>query len=134
MDVGCEPAAKRQTELDFVLAMRGRTPAQCCGPLVTLPLIGYRLELLEASFHSPRALAVLWDGLVESATDDRLMFRLCVAHWLDLSYLAGFHGHRCSRRDWMGEAATLLKQVCRGAGWDAKEIANMMVWQRVRLT
>ncbi len=122
------------TELDFIHAMRGRRPGDCCGPVVRLPLAAYRVELLEDSFQSRKANEVLWDGLRPSTTDDRLLFDLCVAHWMDLSYLSGMQGRRLHRRDWIGEATTLLNQICRGARWDVREVANMMKWQRVLLT
>jgi hypothetical protein len=122
------------TELDFVLALRHRRAGTCCGPLVRLPMSAGRIQRLEHSFQSRRAVDTLWDGLAPSGTRNRLLFDLCVAHWMDLSYLTGIQGRRLKRRDWVGEGSTLLDQACRGARWDAREMANMMKWQRVLLT
>ncbi len=130
----CVGAPEPLTELDYILSLRDRQPAGCCGPLITLPVIGYRVELLETSFQSPAASALLWDGMLPNHDGDPLQFRLCAAHWMDLCYLCGMQGRRTNRRDWIGEATVLIKQVSTGAGWDAREIANMMMWQRVLLT
>jgi len=122
-----------QTELEFVHALRTRAAGRCCGPAVILPLVAYRIEVLESAFTS-RAHELLWDGLVPVEDDDRLLFRLCAAHWMDLSYLVAMRGRDQHRGDWLGESVTLLKQICQGAGWDLKEVGNMMQWQRVALT
>jgi hypothetical protein len=86
---------------------------------------------LEQAINSQRATDVLWDGLA-LASSDRVTFALCGAHWMDLSYLAGLHGRLQGRRDWSAEGSALLKDICTSAGWDVKEIANMIVWRNLQ--
>ncbi len=122
------------TEWQYVHQLHGRQGGSCCGPLVTLPLVDGRLDRLEEGLQSEMASRLLWSGLVDALEVNPRMFRLCAVHWMELCYLISNHAHTSRRRDWWGEASLLLRQICAGAGWDPKEIANMMMWQRVRLT
>ena len=132
--MGCTGAEARQGELDFIHSLRDReSPQQCRGPLVVLPINLERLELLEESLRSTFAISLLWAGVEETPGDEPLQFRLCAAHWMDLCYLGARHARSAYRRDWLGEAIILFKQISGGAGWDHREI-NIMQWQRVRLT
>ncbi len=136
---GCTPSMAAATEYEFVTSLAGRAPGQCHGPAVTLFLSGYRLELLEEALHSRQALDRLWDGfepyeIAWDGRDDKLAFRLCAAHWFDLSRRAGQVALISARRDLFGVAGVLLHEVLTGAGWDPKEVANMVTWQRVQLT
>jgi hypothetical protein len=118
------------TEFDFIKSTRDRSPEECRGPLVALSLTGHRLDTLEQSFHSQRAHELLWNAYDPDPLTDRVTFKLCAAHWMDLSYLAGMRARLIGRREWMSEASALLKEVCQGARFDPKEIANMIAWQR----
>ncbi len=133
--MGCQPPMTRATEYEFIASMRHRAPGQCRGPALSLPLSAYRLELLEeAAVGAPALVERLWDGFQPWAECRQLSFTMCAGHWFDLSYTAGVNARRTGRRDWFDAAGALLSQAMDIAGWDPKEIANMVNWQRVSLT
>ncbi len=129
--MGCV-GTEKVTEFEFINSVRGRSSGECRGPLLALSFTGLTLETLEESFVSYPAYALLWSGFTPS--DGLITFSLCAAHWMDLSYLAGINGRRHDRADWFNVASLLLRQLLDAAGWDAKEISNMVTWQRVQLT
>lgn len=121
------------TEYEFVKSMDDRQSGQCRGSLAVLAFNPDRLDLLIESLCSTRAVEVLWDGATMSYSD-RVTFTLCVAHWMDLSFLAGLRAHQFGRDDWFGEANDLLKDLCATQGWDIKELSNMVRWRKVQFT
>ncbi len=125
-----------QTEFEFIRSLRDRGRegfGECRGPLLTLTLSGHGLQTLEDSLMSCGAHETLWSGFQRSAAAD-MAFTLCAAHWMDISHVAGNHARQYQRTDWFAEASSLLKRTLHTAGWDPKEIANMVAWQRVQLT
>jgi hypothetical protein len=131
--VSCTGSVCR-TELDFITALRRRGSGACCGPLLTLALVTRRLETMETALaHSERAGEVLWAGFVRG-DDPPFRFALCAGHWLDIGFTIQIRAIRLQQLIWRNESINLLRQVCQEAGWDPKEISNMMTWQRVLLT
>jgi hypothetical protein len=130
--VGCTGTTAKTTEWAYVASLRRREPDQCWGPQLRLTIPTAVVATLEHSFQDVAAFERLWGGLQPDHTE--LAFALCTGHWLDLSYLCGIHGRRYRRVQWTRAATDLLDEICHQAGWDAKEIANQMVWQRVLLT
>lgn len=128
-------ATTHVSEFDFVVALhdRGRDLTACCGPMLTLELSLWRVFTLEQIFESEAASELLWDGhlLDEPYGTD---FSLCGGHWLDLAALVWLRSRQSQRKDWYAEADQLLRDVCRTARWDPKEIVNMFKWQSTRLT
>lgn len=122
------------TELDFIASMANRGADQCRGPIVDLSFSAVRLDTLETAFDSDQASGLLWGGLVHRTDGAWLTFGLCAIHWMDLASLVGVRARQYVRGDWMAEASILLNQVCEQAGWDPKEISNLLTWQRVQLT
>lgn len=122
-------------ELSFVRAVSARSPQvdQCAGPSLRISFWPYRVFILEHILASKEASDILWDGFRE---DDQhgVHFELCAGHWMDLATVCGLRARQYRRADWADQAQILLGQVCTVAGWDAKEIANMFAWQRLRLT
>ncbi len=131
--MGCTDASAL-TELEFVHELRGLALDACAGPLVTLPLVAYRLEIVEASLTHEWQHHKLWDAFLVRTDDDRMLFQLCVAHWMALAYIVRYAAVRVNDAHRFNESVTLERQVCQAVGWDVKEIHNMIAWQRVRLT
>lgn len=126
--------AGRQTELEFVHSLRGRQVGECRGPLVEIELPARLAERLEDSFcGNVAALDILTESL-HVACGTSATFRLCVAHWLDLAHVSVLHGQEHRNRQWVEVADNLFQRACRTAGWDPKELSNMLVWQRAKLT
>lgn len=128
------------TEFDFVVSMDDRQPGECRGPMVTLGLTGMRLYRLQAGLRDEAAAGLLFSGLDNAVRECgneslvRLTFSLCAAHWFYLSFVLGVHAHESRRADWFAEANLLLTDLCLGAGWDIKELANMVRWREVDFT
>jgi len=122
--------AGHSTELDFVASLTGRNHG-CRGPLLSITLpqphitgIGDSLATRADQFWSAAS----------PATGDSFTFTLCAAHWLDLSYLCGISGTLNGRRDWFNIATDLLNAILRSAGWDPRELSNLLAWRRGQLT
>lgn len=122
-------------ELEFVLSLttRQRAIGQCRGPLLRIAFWPYRVFVLEHVLDSKIASDLLWDGFCDDGCKE-LRFELCGAHWMDLASLCQVRADQYRRVDWSAQAGQLLRDVCQAAGWDEKEILNMIVWQRERLT
>lgn len=118
------------SEFDFVRAMpRRRTIEQCCGPLLALIISSARLETIEESITDTESHDRLMAGF-DPHCPAGLLFELCAAHWMDVSFVAGCEAGRHNRRDWFWAATALLRQICSTADWDPKEISNLIAWQR----
>jgi hypothetical protein len=130
--VGCTGEVGNLAEWAYVASLRYREIDACWGSLLRLTLPAESIALLEHSFQNTDAFERMWSGL--QPDDTELTFVLCAAHWMDLSYLSGVHGRQYQRGSWSQVATDLLHEICRAAGWDAREIANQVVWQRVLLT
>ena len=123
------------TELQFVTALGARDSLSwnCIGPAVTLTLTGHEVRVIGSAVHSPVAFRMLIDNQ-DPGIDGDPQFTLCAVHWLDLAGLAGVHGRLYQRSRWLAVAAALVRRVCRHAGWDPKEISNLLGWQQIQLT
>lgn len=131
--MACVPA-ESQSEWEFVRSLFDRPSHDDCeGPLLHLCLSTEQVCVFERIFDSERASDMLWAGL-RAVSDDAVSFRLCAVHWLDLASLIYARSRQHDRSDWSMSAISLLAAVCMAAGWDAKEIVNMLTWQRTRLT
>jgi hypothetical protein len=119
------------TELQFATVLRDgdRDLFDCCGPTLTLPFTAITVAVLEDAFNSPVAHDLLWSGYCPQYLDE-IVFTLCVGHWMVLACLAGTRGRVYQRHDWVGAATALLTRICVSAGWDIKELVNMLSWQR----
>lgn len=118
------------TELDFVASLAGRNH-DCRGPLLPITLPQPHIEGIGDS------LAVRGDTFWSSSTPaagNSFTFTLCAAHWLDVSYLCGISGTLNGRRDWFNIATELLNAILRTAGWDPREMSNLLAWRRAQLT
>jgi hypothetical protein len=120
------------TELNLVRALYARDGAEpCAGPLLTIAISGRRLELLYESL-----LTSALHGKLQSALDlyypNGIAYRLCAAHWIDVTYTAGCQAQICDRPDWQLGATLLIRQICSEGGWDPKELSNLLAWRRVR--
>lgn len=119
-------------ELDFVLALHTRSKAEgeCRGPLLRLTF--------QRIFDSRSASDLLWSGFQHEIQYGDYwrgsQFDLCGAHWLDLACLIWMRARQQDSAEFHLEADQLLRDTCKAAGWDAKEIVNMFQWQRARLT
>lgn len=122
-------------ELNFVLALHTRTKdgSECRGPLLMLGLPPDKVLDFHKIFSSPSASELLWEGFSPEGVQ-LMRFTLCGAHWLDLACLIWMRAQQADDFEIHVEADQLLRQVCRTASWDAKEIVNMFQWQRARLT
>lgn len=130
--MACLPTETRG-ELEFVHALLARDLGQCRGPLLRIAFWPYRVFVLEQIMDSSLASDVLWDGFQEDGCLG-VHFELCGAHWIDLAVLLLLRAMQYRRLDWSDEADQLLENVCASAGWDSKEISNMIAWQSERLT
>lgn len=123
----------RQTEYEFIQSIRDRRPGDCRGPHATLKLWRHQIGLLDECFEigtAPHDL--LWQNFqADHPFEGFCVFRLCAAHWMDLSYLVGIRSRENGRVDWMALGSSLMHKACLGAGFDPKEIINMIHWQRV---
>ena len=128
-------AKEAATELEFVQQLCARRPHvnECCGPLLTIAFPTTGVFVLEHILDSGAASDLLWDGFLPDRHVD-VYFRLCAGHWIDLTGLCVWRAKQFARSDWHGIAENLMNEVCQAASWDAKEIANMFAWQRLRLT
>ncbi len=99
-----------------------------------MPFGEKRTSGLADMLGSPRAVQVLWLHAVHVETDPRFHFRFCAAHWMDLHRFLAVRAETECRNDWAGACQILLKQICRSARWDPKEVANLIGWLRVTLT
>ncbi len=122
--------AGRTSELDFVASLNGRNH-DCRGPLLSLTLPQLHITGIGDSLAGRDD--KLWSA-ADSTIGDCVTFTLCAAHWLDLSYLTGISGTLNSRRDWFLIATDLLHRILRSAGWDPKEMSNLLAWHRAQLT
>lgn len=123
------------TELEFIQALvrRRRVINECQGPLLRIAMWPYRVFLLESILDSSIASDMLWSGHCNDGCMG-VHFELCGAHWMDLVILCEVRAFQYNRRDWQAEAEQLHIDVCRAGGWDPKEMLNMIMWQRERLT
>lgn len=123
------------TELQFATLLRDgdRDLFDCCGPTITLAFTAITVATLEDACESALARELLWSGYCPQYLD-QVVFTLCVGHWMILACLAGTRGRAYDRGDWLGSATTLLARICQHAGWDIKELVNMLSWQRTQLT
>lgn len=128
--MGCTDAGT-QSEYEFVRSSADREPGSCSGPLLTLSFAAFRLAQLEAALPSDSA-DFLWDGF--QLDTGPLTFAHCAAHWMDLSLHAGMSARLHRRGDWFNGASHLLDLIFTTAGWDRKEMANLLLWRRVQLT
>lgn len=134
--VGCSGSDERMTEMDFVRASVDRQPGQCLGPLLGLWFEWSRLDILADVSLGSRAYDRLRDGFEQTVSDQEIMFSLfsqCAAHWFDLAMLVGLGARLNEHPSWASEAATLVHQTCTNAGWDVKEISNLLHWQRAQV-
>lgn len=127
--MSCTPD-ERTSELDFARSLTTRTSDECSGPLVSMDVTSRQVCELEEIFSSQLAVDVLWDGYQGSEAIGPLHFSICGAHWLDLVALVLLRSHQQQRQDWYWCANALVQTLCRSAGWDDKELNNMLVWQR----
>lgn len=128
----CEQCSD-MNELEFFDQMRDRDDRCCLGPLIKLSLWSWQVYQLERIIQGARHSDLLWSGFVT----DRYVgihFELCAAHWFDLIWFAGVMAHRHRRRDWAVQSGSLLCDLCYAAGWDQKEVANLITRMGVRLT
>lgn len=117
------------TEIDFVASLRERDH-DCRGPLLEIALPEpHFIGIGDSLAVSDR----LW-AAAATATDDTVTFSLCAAHWMDLSYFTGVSGVVNGRPDWSLIANDLLCAILRAAGWDFKEMSNLLAWRRAQLT
>lgn len=130
--MACLPTETRG-ELEFVQALHDREAGRCRGPLLRLGFWPYRIFVLEHILDSQEASDILWDGFREDGCVG-VHFELCGAHWLDLATLCAVRSRQYRRKDWVGEAEILMREICQSAQWDVREMANMFAWQRQRLT
>jgi hypothetical protein len=130
--VGCS-GVDRSTEFEFIRQLADRRPNECRGPLIGHIFSGYTVAGLEESFQSESAHDLLWDGFLPDC-DTGLAFELCAAHWMDLACLTTARSRQHARRDWHALATFVLRETTTAAGWDLKEISNLLVWRRVPLT
>lgn len=121
-------------ELEFVQALHDRMETGACrGPMLMLRMPADRVCSIERILCSEIASNVFWSGFLTDGPGG-VEFELCAAHWFDLSCLLWARGWERRRSDWLRRAEELLQDLCREAGWDPKEIANLFTWRRVRLT
>ena len=126
---GCRDAG-HSSEMDFVASLKGRNH-DCRGPLLSLTLPHQHVTGIGDSLAGRDD--KLWSS-IDTTSGDAVTFTLCAAHWLDLSYLTGVSGTLNCRRDWFLIASELLHQILNGAGWDPKEMSNLLAWRRGQLT
>lgn len=117
------------SEFEFIRAARTRLDAQCVGPVVTLCLPLDVLLCLQESLHSPAEHERLWAGVRPDRPHSS--FALCVAHWMQLCQRCARRSRIYARADWAACARLLHVSICTQAGWDRKEFANMVHWQKV---
>jgi hypothetical protein len=122
-------------ELDFAhsLLSRDHDLNDCTGSLIMMGFWSYQVFLLEHIFESKSASDLLWAGFTGDGADC-VQFELCCAHWFDLAVLVELRAAQHRRKDWADQAARLFQCLCALAGWDAKELLNMVAWTRERLT
>lgn len=120
-------------ELEFVHELVTRDLGQCRGPLLRITFRPYRVSLLELIMNSTAASDVLWDGF-QGESYHGLHFERCAAHWMDLAALCGLRAAQYRRVDWSTTADRFMENVCTTAGWDTKEIVNLIAWQGEKLT
>jgi hypothetical protein len=112
----------------------GRSPAgSCLGPEITMSLWSWQVGQLERIFQGAPHSDLLWSGYV-NVKSVGLEFQLCAAHWFDLVWYAGLAAFRDNRRDWAAQSGMLLTDLCLAAGWDHKEVANLITNMGARLT
>ena len=130
----CTPT-DAHTEMEFVhsLTTRSREVGECRGPLLRIALWSGRVVELQRIFHSRIADELLWSGVHPDGALG-IHFSLCAAHWVDLAALCWVRARGQAKREWAVEALRLLRDVCQVAGWDAKELSNMLSWHGARLT
>lgn len=124
---------QRQTELQFIQASRGRATAECGGPLLVLSLSLAQLSVLNDA-ASDAAIARLWVASAGVNAHRGLDFQLCAAHWMDLIYWCGIHSALLECPASFTLACALIRALAQAAGWDMRELANLLAWQRVALT
>ncbi len=108
--------------------------SQCAGPTVRFSWPVLVLEETEQAMESVRANpAVLWDRF-DGEVSGLFMFTACAAHWMGLSAVLRLASTRANEPGWSARAERILRDLFFRLGWDGKEIANLMTWQRVRLT
>lgn len=130
--MSCEQSAS-VNELEFFAQIRRRPTGHCLGQLITLSLWSWQVYQLERIFQDGPHSELLWSGFV----DDRyvgIQYQLCAAHWFDLLWFAGLMAYRDNRRDWAVQAGSLLSDLCYVAGWDRKEVSNLITGMGARLT
>jgi hypothetical protein len=123
------------SELEFVHALMGRDEelTQCKGAVIGIELWSYKVHVLEEIFDSQVASDLLWDGFTGDG-GKVITFQLCCAHWFDLAVLIELRAAQHCEPAYHHVAAQLLMALCHEAGWDPKELLNMVAWSRERLT
>lgn len=129
----CEQCSD-MNELEFFGQFRRRQDGCCLGRLIKFSLGSGSIYQLERSFEgSPRHSDLLWSGFVGDHHVG-IIFELCAAHWFDLIWFIGLMAFRHRRRDWAGQSGSLLRDLCYAAGWDEKEVSNVITSMGARLT
>jgi len=127
----CDDAGP-QTEWEFFRATRTREPDGCCGPLLKLEISDQQFHRIDEAINDGRARDLL--TLQDDESPQPLWFLLCAAHWMDLIYVVGVKAVTQQEAVWFNTATVLLVQVCQAAGWDPKEVANLVKWRILSLT
>lgn len=129
----CEQSSS-MNELEFFGRFRGREDGCCLGPVIKFSLGSWQIYQLERIFQgSSRHSDLLWSGFVGDSHAG-ILFELCAAHWFDLIWFIGLMAFRHRRRDWAIQSGSVLCDLCYAAGWDRKEVANLITSMGVRLT
>lgn len=119
------------SEFEFVQAMIGRRVTECLGQTVTLTLGKFILDDLDDvlfACHMGDLHSRLWDGYVDE-NHGRFTFTLCAGHWMVVAAYAGTVD-RNRPADRPGDG--ILWMTIKAAGWDHKEVANLLSWHATR--
>lgn len=116
------------TEWEFIQSLHDRKDGdECRGPVVQLAFRPFRLSELERGLDTDADYALLWSGFVpHTAPTIGLTFALCVLHWMDIAGRLMWKATESHDDAMLTDASVLVQASCRLAGFDPKEISNLL--------
>lgn len=127
-------------EREFVYALRTRrvipTLPGCIGPPAAQDLHPRDVVVVLDAFRRIPLAEQLWQASLVRGHDDgdMMRYRCCAVHWIDLALLLRVRAVEELHDEWFRQSGNLLSGMCAALRWDIRELNNMLVSQRVRLT
>lgn len=115
------------SELEFIQTSGSGETNQCRGQIVGISLDIRAANYVADFFHSA-GLGPLFMGGLTNRNETTARFDFCVRHWFDFTSLLYGRAKQESNPYWEQAAKRLYRGACQAAGWDYRELENMVGW------